>query len=55
LQGRNIRVSEARARAPRAPDMPFEPSPWGDDRPKRGAGGKPKGSRRGLRARKRGF
>lgn len=55
LQGRNIRVSEARERAPRAPNMPFDPMPWGDDRPRRGAGGKPKGSRRGLRGRKRGF
>lgn len=56
LQGRNIRVSEARERAPRAPDMPFDPPSWGDDRPKRGGfGGKPKGSRRGLRGRKRGF
>jgi len=57
LQGRTIRVSEARARAARSPDAPFEPSPsWGgDDRPGRGGAGKPKGSRRGLRARKRGF
>ena len=55
LKGRSIRVSEARARAPRSPDMPCASSPWGDDRPKRGAGGKPKGSRRGLRGRKRGF
>ena len=55
LNGRNLRVSEARDRAPRAPQ------PFMDDGPP--AGGmdfgrrptKPKGSRRGLRGRKRGF
>lgn len=52
LNGRNLRVSEARDRAPR-------PRPFMDDGPpamdfgRRPA--KPKGSRRGLRGRKRGF
>ena len=55
LNGRNLRVSEARDRAPR----PSMPPPFMDDGPpamdfgRRPA--KPKGSRRGLRGRKRGF
>ena len=57
LNGRNLRVSEARDRAPRAAQ------PFMDDGPAAGGGGmdfgrrpaKPKGSRRGLRGRKRGF
>lgn len=52
LQGRNIRVSEAEERQRRAPsysDGGLPPSPKG---PK---GGKPKGSRRNIRGRKRGF
>ncbi len=58
LNGRNLRVSEARDRAPRASQPAFM-----DDGPPMGGGGmgfdrkpaKPKGSRRGLRGRKRGF
>ena len=56
LNGRNLRVSEARDRAPRPP---MGPPPFMDDGPpsmdfgRRPA--KPKGSRRGLRGRKRGF
>ena len=57
LNGRNLRVSEARDRAPRA-----SPPPFMDDGPSMGGGmdfgrrpAKPKGSRRGLRGRKRGF
>ena len=57
LNGRNLRVSEARDRAPRPPQPNFM-----DDGPPMGGGmdfgrkpAKPKGSRRGLRGRKRGF
>jgi RNA recognition motif-containing protein len=50
LNGRNCRVSEAAERT-RAPS--FSPDPFSDGRPPRGA--KPKGSRRNLRGRKRGF
>lgn len=50
LNGRNCRVSEAAERN-RAPS--FGPSPFADPRPPRGS--KPKGSRRNLRGRKRGF
>ncbi len=52
LQGRNIRINEAEERQRRAPgfsDSGFPPKPKG------GRGGKPKGSRRNLRSRKRGF
>ena len=55
LNGRNLRVSEARDRAPRAPQpfMDDGPPAGGMDFGRRPA--KPKGSRRGLRGRKRGF
>ena len=51
LQGRRLKVNEARARAPQ-PQGGFGPSR--DDGP-RFRPAKPKGSRRGLRGRKRGF
>ena len=52
VSGRPLRIDEAKERAPRAPMLPPQAQPW-DDR-----GGRPpkaKGSRRGLRRRKRGF
>jgi nucleolin len=52
VAGRAIRVDGARERAPRPSFVHEQPAPW-DDR-----GGRPvkaKGSRRGLRRRKRGF
>jgi RNA recognition motif-containing protein len=52
VSGRPLRIDEAKERAPRAPMLPPQSQPW-DDR-----GGRPpkaKGSRRGLRRRKRGF
>ena len=52
VAGRALRIDEAKERAPRPPRIPLESPPW-DDR-----GGRPpkaKGSRRGLRRRKRGF
>ena len=55
LNGRNVRVSEARDRAPRPP---MGPSFMDDGPPPMDFGRrpvKPKGSRRGLRGRKRGF
>lgn len=55
LNGRNLRVSEARDRAPRPP---MGPSFMDDGPPQMDFGrrpAKPKGSRRGLRGRKRGF
>lgn len=48
LGGRNLRVNEASERAPRPPGGGF-----GTDRPR--GFSRPKGSRRNLRARKRGF
>lgn len=51
LQGRTLKVNEARARAPR-PRVDFGPPP---DLDPRFRPGKPKGSRRGIRGRKRGF
>ena len=57
LNGRNLRVSEARDRAPRPP-MGGPPSFMDDGPPSMDFGrrpAKPKGSRRGLRGRKRGF
>jgi len=51
LHGRALRVSEARERPPRSPAGLGSPA-WVDDRPKRS---RPKGSRRGIRGRKRGF
>ncbi len=56
LNGRNLRVSEARDRAPRPPMGP--PNFMDDGPPPMDFGrrpAKPKGSRRGLRGRKRGF
>jgi hypothetical protein len=47
-----VRVSEAQERPPRSP-AGFGGAPtWVNDRPKRP---RPKGSRRGIRGRKRGF
>ncbi len=51
LQGRMLKVNEARERAPRPPGGGFGPDL---DSP-RFKPGKPKGSRRGIRGRKRGF
>ena len=50
LQGRALKVNEARERAPRPPGF----GPGLDDAP-RFKPGRPKGSRRGIRGRKRGF
>ena len=62
LNGRNLRVSEARDRAPRPPmggmGRPNGGFMDGGDAPSMDFGrkpAKPKGSRRGLRGRKRGF
>ena len=52
LQGRMLKVNEARERAPRPPGGGFGGNL--DDAP-RFKPGKPKGSRRGIRGRKRGF
>lgn len=52
VSGRALRIDEAKERPPRPPMLPPQGQPW-DDR-----GGRPpkaKGSRRGLRRRKRGF
>ena len=54
LQGRNLRVSEAEERQRRSPGY-SDGGPSGPPRGPRGGGGKPKGSRRNIRARKRGF
>ena len=58
LGGRMLQVSEARERAPRGPygggGGGGGDSGWTDDRPPRKPA-RPKGSRRGVRARKRGF
>ena len=56
LGGRMLQVSEARERAPRPPFGGGGESGggWTDDRPPRKPA-RPKGSRRGVRARKRGF
>ena len=51
--GRRLQVSEARERGPRPQFGGGEPG-WTDDRPPRKPS-RPKGSRRGVRARKRGF
>ncbi len=53
LNGRNLRVSEARDRAPRTAQPFMDDGPPSMDFGRRPA--KPKGSRRGLRGRKRGF
>ena len=52
LHGRSLRVSEARERAPRSPGF-SDSGPRPFDRG--GRPSKPKGSRRGIRGRKRGF
>ena len=57
LGGRMLQVSEARERAPRPPyggGGGDSGGGWTDDRPSRKPA-RPKGSRRGVRARKRGF
>ena len=55
LGGRMLQVSEARERAPRPPfGGGGDSGGWTDDRPPRKPA-RPKGSRRGVRARKRGF
>lgn len=51
FQGRRLKVNEATERAARPPGANFGP----DDRPSRFKASKPKGSRRGVRGRKRGF
>ena len=51
FQGRRLKVNEASERAPRPQGANFGP----DDRPSRFKASKPKGSRRGVRGRKRGF
>ena len=55
LHGRTLRVSEARERAPRSPGFSgfSDDGPAAFDRGRRAS--KPKGSRRGLRGKKRGF
>ena len=50
FQGRRLKVNEATERAPR-PSGNFGP----DDLPPRFKAGRPKGSRRGIRGKKRGF
>ena len=56
LQGRNLRVSEAEERQRRAPSYSDGGGGgYGPPRGPRGGGGKPKGSRRNIRSRKRGF
>ena len=56
LGGRVLQVNEARERAPRPPfgGGGGDSGGWTDDRPPRKPA-RPKGSRRGVRARKRGF
>lgn len=54
LQGRTIRVSEARDRAPRPAFSPDD-GPFGGFGARPGKSAKPKGSRRNIRGRKRGF
>ena len=55
LNGRTLRVNQAEARAPRAPGSFGSSSGFGPDArpPFAGGGGKSKGSRRNLRAKKR--
>ncbi len=56
LQGRNLRVSEAEERQRRPPSYSDGSGSGGYGAgPPRGKGGKPKGSRRNIRGRKRGF
>ena len=56
LQGRTIRVSEARDRAPRPrPSFTPDDGPFGGFGARPGKSAKPKGSRRNIRGRKRGF
>ena len=51
LQGRRLKVNEATERERRPPQPNFGP----DDIPSRFKASKPKGSRRGMRGKKRGF
>ncbi len=51
FQGRRLQVNEATERAPRSRAPSFGP----DDKPPKFKANKPKGSRRGVRGRKRGF
>ena len=53
LGGRTLRVSEARERSPRPSFGGGGESGWTNDRPRKTS--RPKGSRRGVRGRKRGF
>jgi len=57
LQGRMLKVNEARERAPRPPGGGFGGGGGADfgGAAERFKAGKPKGSRRGVRGRKRGF
>ena len=56
LQGRMLKVNEARERAPRPPGGGFGGgADFGGDAARFKPAGKPKGSRRGVRGRKRGF
>lgn len=55
LQGRNLRVSEAEERQRRPPSFPDGGGGFGGGPPRGGKGGKPKGSRRNIRSKKRGF
>jgi RNA recognition motif-containing protein len=52
VAGRTLRIDEARERPPRIPSPPPDREPWHD---RGGRPAKAKGSRRGLRRRKRGF
>jgi RNA recognition motif-containing protein len=52
LHGRSLRVSQAEERQPRSPNYAGGGAPA---RPRGARGSKPKGSRRNLRAKKRGF
>ena len=54
LQGRNLRVSEAEERQRRPPGG-SDGGGYGGGPPRGPKGGKPKGSRRNIRGRKRGF
>lgn len=56
LQGRNLRVSEAEERQPRPPSYADGGGDgYGGGPPRGSKGAKPKGSRRNIRGRKRGF
>ena len=55
LQGRNLRVSEAEERQRRPPGSSDGGRGFGGGPPRGPRAGKPKGSRRNIRGRKRGF